>query len=243
MNGGRDCVPAVGHQVRRIGLEIWSPPRDNNDHSMVVNIGSVMRANERFSTKEVALLAGLSEKAIRHEMARDIARPRRVRVGKAMRRDLDARDVFYLRLVSALPVSLTPEDRRDLYVLIRRRLSKRGRWEATLRRLRLRGDVGVEIDPGEVKRDVERRVNVFVRGRRRVSSDPNVVGGAPVFAGTRIPVRHVGLLARRQIPLEEILEDYPALDSRDVEFARLFVELRPDPGRPPKSLELRRTGG
>jgi len=201
-----------------------------------------MRTNERFSTKEAAVLAGLSEKAIRHEMARDIARPESVRVGKVMRRSMDARDIYYLSLVSSLPVALKPEDRRDLYALIRRRLSKRGRWESTIRRLRLRGDVGIEIDSAKVRRDVDRRVTVFLRGRRRVMSDPKVVGGAPIFTGTRIPVRHVGLLAKKAIPVKEILEDYPALDGRDVEFARLFVELRPDPGRPRKALELRRTG-
>ena len=210
---------------------------------MVIINGVAMRANERFSTKEAAVLAGLSEKAIRHEMARGIARPESVRVGKAARRAMDARDIFYLSLVAALPVALKPSDRRDLYVLIRRRLAKRGRWETKLRRLRLRGVVEVEIDPRPVRRDVDRRVGVFVRGRRRVASDPNVVGGEPVFAGTRIPVRHVGLLAKKKTALEEILEDYPALSGEDIEFARFFVELRPDPGRPRKALAVRRIGG
>jgi hypothetical protein len=49
-------------------------------------------------------------------------------------------------------------------------------------------------------------------------------------------VRHIGLLARRGTPVAEILDDYPALDADDVAFARLFVELRPDPGRPRKAL-------
>jgi hypothetical protein len=44
------------------------------------------------------------------------------------------------------------------------------------------------------------------------------------------------------VPVAEILEDYPALDEEDVAFARLFVELRPDPGRPRRPLAFARAG-
>ncbi len=205
-------------------------------------LGAGVRVDERFSTKEAAVLAGLSEKAIRHEMAREIARPESVRTGKAVRRAMDARDIFYLSLVGSLPIALAPRDRRDLYDLIRRRLAKSGRWRATARRLRLRGEVAVDIDPSRVRRDVKRRVRIFARGRRRIAVDANVAGGEVVFAGTRIPIRHIGLLAKKAA-VKEILEDYPALDREDVEFARFFVELRPDPGRPRKALAFRRAAG
>ncbi len=193
-----------------------------------------------FSPKEAAILAGISEKTLRHEISRGIAVPRNSRVGKSARRRMDANDVLYLSLVAASPVAFRPEDRRDLYALIRRKLLKRGRWAATARRLRLHGDVDVEIDIGKVKSAVERRVKLYHRGRRRVVSDPGVVSGEPVFAGTRIPVRHIGLLAAKGTATAEIEEDYPALDRADIEFARLFAQLRPDPGRPRKALEFRR---
>ncbi len=193
-----------------------------------------------FSPKEAAVLAGISEKAIRHEMARGIATPRNVRAGKSARRLMNASDVFYLSLVAALPVSFRPEDRRDLYALIRRRLPKRGRWALTARRLRFEGKVGVEIDVSKIRSAVGRRVKLYERGRSRIVSDPGIVGGEPVFAGTRIPVRHIGLLAAGGTALAEIQEDYPALELADIEFARLYAQLRPDPGRPRKALEFRR---
>lgn len=199
-----------------------------------------MAVSAHFSTKEAAVLSGLSEKAIRHEMAREIARPERTRVGKATRRLMDDRDIYYLKLVCALPVVLKPEDRKDLYILIRRGLPKRGRWVATKSKLRLDGDVKVEIGSRKILLDVKRLVGTFWRGRERVSTNPNVVSGEPVFAQTRIPIRHIGRLARRGIPADEILEDYPGLNANDVEFARMFVALRPDPGRPRKAVAFRR---
>lgn len=114
-------------------------------------------------------------------------------------------------------MSLSVEERRDLYAMIARRLRATGRWRRTGDRLRLTGSVPVEIDP-------------------------DLVGGEPVSKGTRVPVRHIGLLTREGVSLAEILEDYPALDEQDVAFARLFIELRRDPGRPRKPLAFARAG-
>lgn len=71
----------------------------------------------------------------------------------------------------------------------------------------------------------------------RIERDPERMGGAPVFKGTRIPVRHIGLMANNGAPIEEILEDYPELEKEDIEFARLFVEANPLMGRPSKRKE------
>lgn len=195
-----------------------------------------MAAEARFSPKEAAVLADMSEKAIRHEMARDIAKPARLRVGKAARRRLTARDVFYLNLVASLPVRLDPEDRRDLYAMITRGLREKGRWKARRDCLRLAGPVDVEIDTAKLRQDTENRLRLYRRGLRRIVSRPDLVGGEPVFTSTRISVRHIGLLAKKGVSPAEILEDYPALTVDDVEFARLYVDLRPDPGRPRKRL-------
>ena len=65
----------------------------------------------------------------------------------------------------------------------------------------------------------------------RVTSRPDTVGGDVVFEGTRIPVRHIGLLAKKGVPLAEILEDYPAISESDVAFAREFVDSHPAPAR------------
>jgi uncharacterized protein (DUF433 family) len=195
-----------------------------------------------YSLKEAAVLADTSEKSIRHELAREIATPERRRVGESVRRRLDEHDILYLNLIAALPVSLDVEDRRDLYAMISRQLHVAGRWRRTGDRLRLIGVVPVEIDASELRKRLAERLRLYRRGRTRLVGRPDLVGGEPVFKGTRVPVRHVGLLTKKGVPLAEILEDYPALDENDVAFARLFIELRRDPGRPRKPLAFARAG-
>ena len=74
--------------------------------------------------------------------------------------------------------------------------------------------------------------------RPRVTSRPDTVGADPVFVGTRIPVRHIGLLAKKGVPLAEILEDYPAISESDVAFAREFVDSHPAPARADKPIRF-----
>jgi uncharacterized protein (DUF433 family) len=83
----------------------------------------------------------------------------------------------------------------------------------------------------------------FLRGRARVMSRPEVLGGEEVFAGTRISVRFVGERAKSGESLDVLLEDYPALDANDVEFARTYVELGRPPGRPRKKLRFVQADG
>ena len=52
--------------------------------------------------------------------------------------------------------------------------------------------------------------------------DPEVMGGAPVFPGTRVTVKRIGKLAE-YASVTEICEDYPTISSKDIEYARRFV--------------------
>ena len=80
----------------------------------------------------------------------------------------------------------------------------------------------------------------FRWGRRRIVSSPEVLGGEPVFRGTRIPVQHVAALFRKGAPEQEIVEDFPSLSERDLAYARLFSRFGEKPGRPRKQLAIHR---
>lgn len=55
-----------------------------------------------------------------------------------------------------------------------------------------------------------------------IVSDPEVLGGAPVFRGTRIAVDHIkSLLARGETP-DDILKDYPDLKPENLYHARIY---------------------
>jgi uncharacterized protein (DUF433 family) len=57
----------------------------------------------------------------------------------------------------------------------------------------------------------------------RIKSDPKVMFGKPVIAGTRITVEHVlRCLAAGETP-EQIVADYPPLTLDDVRLAQAFA--------------------
>jgi len=188
--------------------------------------------------KEAAILSGVTEKTIRHELAASVARSPRAR----RRLRFGPREVFYFHLVRELPFELSKDDRKDLFELIARRKERRGHWRRERNRLVLLGGVPVEMPIDDILRRVLARVRLFLRGRRRVVARPETLGGEPVFGGTRISVRHLGERVKKGESTRDLLEDYPALDAEDLEFARMFVELGRPPGRPRKLKFVRGDG-
>jgi len=53
----------------------------------------------------------------------------------------------------------------------------------------------------------------MARTRERIVSAPDVLGGEPVFRGTRLPLQHVASLFRKGVPEKEIADDFPALSA------------------------------
>ncbi len=49
-----------------------------------------------------------------------------------------------------------------------------------------------------------------------VHSDPEILGGAPVFVGTRVPVRILLDYLEGGEPLEEFLDNYPSVSREQV---------------------------
>lgn len=56
--------------------------------------------------------------------------------------------------------------------------------------------------------------------------------GAPVFRGTRVPVRQVAVLVREGADRRAVLTAFPGLTEEMVEMALLYDELHPRRGRP-----------
>jgi uncharacterized protein (DUF433 family) len=189
------------------------------------------RGAEALTIKEAAVLANVTEKVIRHELASRVVWPRR----KGSRHvELDSRAVLYLSLVSNLRVELSKGDRKDLFELITHRRSRKGHWKREGSRLILEGRVPVVLSLSGLDRVVDERLKLFARGKRRIVSKRDVLGGEPVFEGTRVSVRHVGELAKKGVPLSALREDFPNLSEPDIEFARIFAALGRPPGRPRK---------
>lgn len=58
-----------------------------------------------------------------------------------------------------------------------------------------------------------------------IHSDPEILGGTPVFVGTRVPVRTLLDYLEAGDPLDEFLEDFPSV-TRDQTVATLRLAER-----------------
>jgi len=60
-----------------------------------------------------------------------------------------------------------------------------------------------------------------------VVSDPEIMGGTPVFRGTRIPVDLVADMLAQGASAEEVLQGYPTLDRERIAIAPLCARVFP----------------
>jgi uncharacterized protein (DUF433 family) len=64
-----------------------------------------------------------------------------------------------------------------------------------------------------------------------VQSDPEIMAGAPVFRGTRVPVYLIADMIEQGTPIDEILDGYPSLTREMVGYAEIYATAHPPPGR------------
>lgn len=65
-----------------------------------------------------------------------------------------------------------------------------------------------------------------------VSCDPDIMGGSPVFAGTRVPIEIVLGSLDEAIELDELKEAYEFLTPAHIEAARRYAHLHPRSSAP-----------
>src|SRR5207302_2054291 len=70
------------------------------------------------------------------------------------------------------------------------------------------------------------------RARRLVVSDPEIMGGDPVFRGTRVPVHTIAELVAQGSSQAELLKDYPRLTADMIRLAPVYAAAYPLRGRP-----------
>jgi uncharacterized protein (DUF433 family) len=138
--------------------------------------------------------------------------------------------------------SLTPEERLFAIGVIvpRVRRSKSFNLPALLKEdwSVKHGFLTIDLSPF-AKRAAE-RLERLISARNMVNSSPEILSGTPVIQGTRIPVYDVAALVAAGMSVEDILSDYPGLDSEKVELAAIFAEAYPARGRPRSRKELPR---
>jgi uncharacterized protein (DUF433 family) len=177
-----------------------------------------------YTPAEAAAVSGLALKAVNNVIDKhilDVARP--TSTGKrAVRRYLTGNHLLCFRLEYGLAGRLPIDRRQGLF----REVASKPNAEL------LQADDLLLVDVGAARRDVDARLRDLEEAERLIQVDKEILGGEPVFKGTRIPVHFIVAMLAVGTDVAEIVSGYPKLDERKLELGRLWVAAHPRRGRP-----------
>jgi uncharacterized protein (DUF433 family) len=186
-----------------------------------------------YTPAEAAAVSGLAVKAVHNVIDKHIVTAKRIAKPAAglpayARRFLTADDLLHLRLESGLAGRLSVERRQSLFRQLAANPGART----------LKADDLLIVDVGAARRQVADRVRDLGLAEALIARDPEVMGGEPVFRGTRVPVHGVMAMLATGATEAEVLEAYPRLDARKLALGRLWAAAHPRRGRPKSLAEL-----
>jgi uncharacterized protein (DUF433 family) len=174
-----------------------------------------------FTPTEAAVLTRLSVKAVNNAIDRKtVPTVHGNRAGYATRL-LDLRALMSLALERRLMDRMVPEARREVFDAVA---------AAPRNRVALEGGF-LTIDLREPRRELATSLRMLRRARDAVVSDPDIMGGDPVFRGTRVPVHIVAELFGQGQTEAELLHDHPRLTTEMVRLAPIYAAAYPLRGR------------
>jgi uncharacterized protein (DUF433 family) len=172
-----------------------------------------------FTPTEAAVLTGLSLKAVNNAIDKKTVS---AVAGEEGGRLLDARALVSLSLERRLSDRIAPDLRRQVFDALA---------ESPRNVVSLEGGL-VKIDLREPRRQLATSLRELRRARRLVVSDPEILGGDPVFRGTRVPVPTIAELVAQGSTQAELLEGYPRLTAEMIRLAPVYAAAYPLRGRP-----------
>ena len=171
-----------------------------------------------FTPTEAAVLTGLTLKAVNNAIDKKTIS---AVAGEEGGRLLDARALVSLALERRLADRVAPELRRQVFEALA---------SSPRNTVSLEGGL-VTIDLREPRREVATSLRDLRRARRLAVSDPEIMGGEPVFRGTRVPVHMIaGLVAQGSTPAE-LHASYPRLTAEMIRLAPVYAAAYPRRGR------------
>ena len=93
-------------------------------------------------------------------------------------------------------------------------------------------DAPLKIDLAPTVCDVKERLVRLFDAKKMAVSDPEILSGTPMIAGTRVPVYDVAASVEKGISIDEILDAYPSISREQVELAAFYAKAVPPRGRP-----------
>src|ERR1700741_5225430 len=171
-----------------------------------------------YTPTEAAVLTGLPLKAVNNAIDKKTISV----VGEEGGRLLDARALVSLSLERRLSDRIAPELRRQVFDALA---------GSPRNVVSLEGGL-VKIDRRDPRRELATSLRELRRARRLVVSDPEIMGGDPVFRGTRVPVHMIAELLAQSSTQAELIEGYPRLTAEMIRLAPVYAAAYPLRGRP-----------
>jgi uncharacterized protein (DUF433 family) len=93
--------------------------------------------------------------------------------------------------------------------------------------------VTVEVD--EIEAELQEGLQDLAEAKAMVATDPEIMGGTPCFAGTRIPVHDIADMVANGDTPAAIAKAYSTLDERRIRLAVVYIAAYPRRGRPKRA--------
>jgi uncharacterized protein (DUF433 family) len=175
-----------------------------------------------FTPTDAAVLTRLSVKAVNNAIDKNtVPAIAGERAGTATRL-LDRHALMSLALERRLTDRFTPELRRAVFDAL---------VKAPRNTVSLEGGF-LKIDLREPRRELAAALRTLRRARQLVVTDPEIMGGEPVFRGTRVPVHRIAALLAEGSTEDDLREGYPRLSAEMVHLAPIYAAAYPLRGRP-----------
>ena len=180
--------------------------------------------NDAYTPSQVSAVTGLPLPAVHKAIEYKLIRPKRIREGHLVQRLLSRSQAVYLRMEA--------RGLRSLPLAARRQVARAVERDPGIDAVFVSEGSVILIQCKSARKEVETGLRRLAEATRMVESDPEIMRGAPVYKGTRIPVHAVADMLSHGAAVSEILEGYPALTREKVELAPMYVKAFPLRGRP-----------
>lgn len=140
------------------------------------------------------------------------------------RRALTGEGLLRLKLWYGVGSTLAAERRQRLFEAIKAKPAAKT----------VKADDLLIVDVAEARKQLNARIRDLDDAEAAIGRVKGVMGGEPVFKGTRIPVRTIAAMLAQGADEADLIEGYPSLTARMIELARIWTAAHPTRGRPKK---------
>ncbi len=177
---------------------------------------------KEFTPAQASYVAGVAVKAVNKAIEnREISATVR-KEGRVTRRYVPYSALVCLELHARGLHKLPLNVRKDVFKLIAK----------SPRQPTIRYNDAIIVDLKGARARVESRLSELRRLKHLITEDEEVMGGTPVFRGTRIPVYAIADMLEQGAQESELLGGYPGLTAEMVRLSRVYECSFPRRGRP-----------